>query len=568
MIVAAALAAAVAWRMKPAGPGVPLRKFTVRGKDGGSVFNAVISPDGRSLAFVTGGDLWVRRLETLDAQPIPGAQDVHAIFWSPDSAFVGFQTNRQLWKAPASGGSPVPICRLPREFSASGGAAWLPDDRIVFTTGGSGLLEVPALGGEPRVLLPPDLKKESDFHQVSALPGGKGVIFVPHPVNSAFRQIDVFDGTSRRTVFTIDESANVMWPTYSPTGHLLFEINGSLWAVPFALDRLATTGAPFRVAADEGHPSAADDGTLAAISNPANTENLQLTWVDAKGNPVEEVTRKGNPLAHIRVSPDGRQVAGSATGAPGAADVWIVDLARHVPRRLSYEAGINQMPAWSRDGRYVIYECAAKVCARAADGSGQPAVIVPAPAANPTLSPDDTTLLFTREQAATTMDIFQVPLNPANLMATPAAPPRPFLAIERLQFLAEVSPAGTYAAYWSNETGVSMIYLIEFPSGRGKWPIGQGQMPRWSAKGDRLYYNLAEGITAVDVTTTPALTLSQPYTVLPGGGGIIVPGFGFDVSADGSRFLVNRSSTLSGGASVTIAQNWFAEFAAHGKTKQ
>jgi eukaryotic-like serine/threonine-protein kinase len=567
LMAVAALAAAVAWRMKPAGADVPLRKFSVRGKDGVSIFNAIISPDGRSLAFVVGSNLWVRRFDTLEAQEIPGAEDVHTLFWSPDSTAVGFQTKTQLWKVAATGGNPAPICRVPREFSDSGGAIWLPDDRIVFTTGGSGLMEVSALGGEPHVLLAPDLKKESDFHQVAALPGGKGFLFVPHPVNGDFRELDVFDGANRRTLLTLEEHSHIMWPAYSPTGHVVYEMGGSVWAVPFALDRVAITGTPFRVAAGAGHPSVAEDGTLSIVASQIGAENLQLTWVNAKGDLVDTVGRKGNPLAALRVSRDGRQAVGASITTPGASDLWIVDLVRHTERRLTYEPGINTYPSWSRDGQHIVYECAAKVCVRPADGTGQPAVLVPAPALRPGLSPDGAALLFVREQPVTQLDIFQVPLNPSAVMAPPVDQPKPFLALERMQNLAEVSPAGSYAAYWSNESGVSMIYLTEFPSGRGKWQVGQGQWPRWSPKGDRLYYNVGDGITAVDISTTPALGISEPRTALPANAGIIIPGLGFEVSADGSRFLVNRSTSFGGAASVTIVQNWIAEFAGRGKGK-
>jgi hypothetical protein len=559
-----AAAAAVGWRLKPAAADVPLRKFSITAKDGASVSNASISPDGRSIAFLAGGKLWVRRLEALDAQEVPGAVEVNSIFWSPDSAMVGFQAKGQLWKVAATGGNTSPIARVPREFSVAGGGVWLPGDRIIFTTGGSGLMEVSARGGEPRLVLAPDAKTETDFHQVSALPDGKGLLFVPHAVNQPLKSIDIFDGSTRRTLFTIEDDGPIAFAMYSPSGHLLYVSGSSVWAVPFALDRSATTGPPFRIAASGGRPSIASDGTLAMVTGASEQENLEPAWVSAKGV-YETIGRRGHPLAGLRVSPDGRHAAGAALTAPGMSDIWIIDLARRTERRLTYEPGVNADPVWSRDGTRIVYACAPGICSRPADGSGQPLVLVPAPAERPTLSPDNQTLLFSREQPVTTLDVFQVALGPAGTAAAAVGEPRPFVANERMQMLATVSPSGKHAAYWSTESGPPTIYITEFPSGRGKWQVGQGQMPRWSPKGDRLYFNLAGVLTAVDVSTTPGLTLSEPRTVLPRSSGIMLPAYGFDLSPDGSRFLVNRVAGPGSAAGVTVIQNWFAEFSAQVK---
>ena len=567
LIAIAAAAAALAWRLKPAASDAPLRRFSIAGKDGTGIFNAVISPDGQSLAFLVGGKVWVRRLDALDAQEIPGTADVNALFWSPDSAMVGFQAKGQLWKVAATGGNAAPIGPVPREFSGAGGAIWLPDNRIVFTTGGSGLMEVSALGGEPRVLLAPDAKTETDFHNVSALPDGKGLLFVPHSVNQPLKTIDIFDGTARRALFTIDGEGPISFTVYSPSGHLVYVSGSSVWAVPFALDRKAITGAPFRIAASGNRPSIASDGTLAMVTGATGDDNLEPAWLSAKGEAFETVGRKGHPLTGLRVSPDGHHAAGHAFTAPGMSDIWIIDLARRAERRLTYDAGVNTYPTWSRDSTHIVYACPSGICSRSADGTGQPLVLVPAPAARPELSPDNRVLLFAREQQVTTLDVFQVPLGPAGVAAAPVGQPGPFVAGERMQFLAVVSPSGRHAAYWSTESGPAMIYITEFPSGRGKWQVGPGQMPRWSPKGDRLYYNLGDGIAAVDVTTTPALTLSEPRTVLPATAGFQVTGLGFDLSSDGSRFLVNRLTGLGSAASVTVVQNWFAEFSGRGKPK-
>src|SRR6185436_1555401 len=61
-----------------------------------------LSPDGRRLAFVgaeAGGDrrrIWVRRLESMNADAIPGTEGAGSVIWSADSRFIGFEANGRL----------------------------------------------------------------------------------------------------------------------------------------------------------------------------------------------------------------------------------------------------------------------------------------------------------------------------------------------------------------------------------------------------------------------------------------------------------------------------------------
>ena len=55
------------------------------------------------------------------------------------------------------------------------------------------------------------------------------------------------------------------WPVYSPTGHILYQSRlqaGDLWAVPFSLQEMATTGESFPVQQGIRRHSVSNDGTL------------------------------------------------------------------------------------------------------------------------------------------------------------------------------------------------------------------------------------------------------------------------------------------------------------------
>ena len=54
-----------------------------------------LSPDGRSLAFVTGDRVWIRPLKSLEAHPLAGTEGASQLFWSPDNQFLAFFAPRQ-----------------------------------------------------------------------------------------------------------------------------------------------------------------------------------------------------------------------------------------------------------------------------------------------------------------------------------------------------------------------------------------------------------------------------------------------------------------------------------------
>src|SRR5205823_820595 len=86
-----------------------------------------LSPDGRLLAFVTGGRLWIRPLDTLQALPLPGTEGADKMFWSPDSKFIAFFAQGKLKKIAASGGPAQILCNT---MSGNGGT-WNRDGVIV-----------------------------------------------------------------------------------------------------------------------------------------------------------------------------------------------------------------------------------------------------------------------------------------------------------------------------------------------------------------------------------------------------------------------------------------------------
>ena len=110
----------------------------------------VLSADGSLLAFAAREgsgttQLYVRRLEQLEATPLAGTEGASSPFFSPDGQWLAFFAGLQLKKVPVTGGQVVPLADAPNNR----GGWWAEDGSIVFSPNNrGGLMRVSAEGGQ------------------------------------------------------------------------------------------------------------------------------------------------------------------------------------------------------------------------------------------------------------------------------------------------------------------------------------------------------------------------------------------------------------------------------------
>jgi serine/threonine-protein kinase len=532
----------------------------------------VISPDGSRVAYIAGHRLRVRPLDRLDAIELPDSDEVAFPAWSPDGRQLAYVRQGRVWKVSTDGGPQTDLGAVPSDLVGSGGGTWTSADEIVFAgSDTAGLWAIPAGGGMGRDLLPLDRAAESDFHEIAALPDGRGFIFPVHRNGRLPDLIAVFSGGTRRTLLELP-GESLRHPVYSPTGHILYvreTTNPGIWAVPFSLDRLETTGQPLLVVPGGRAPSIARDGTLCFMRS--DDTPVELVRVSRTGV-IEIVTElagtrtamlTGGPTGSslqqqwggVSLSPDGRRVALSIGFSPGQLSVF--DFARG-SLSLVATGTFPSRSVWTRSGDVLIYASSREARAwnlwsRRADGAGEEqrystSEEVQLPSA---LSPDGTTLVFS-EGSGPSGNFFK--MSPGtSTKASPLFPDRVW------GLAASFSPDGRYLAYESPESGRSEIFVRPFPEGNQRVQVssGGGGSPVWAKNGE-IFYVGGQAITAVSVSPQGStLAVSKPVVLFQIGGDTrLVPDY--DVTPDGNTFYMLRSR---GREQVSLIFNWPRELA-------
>src|SRR5678815_749790 len=214
-----------------------------------------LSPDGRRLAFIAGGQgsprrIYVRNLDQWDAVPIAETENALSVAFSPDGQWIAFQRGQQIKKVSLTGGSPVVLVEklnLPGADWGPPGIAWGRDGTIVFSRVlGAGLSVVADSGGEAKEFTALDAKTNEVSHRLPHfLPDGSAVLFTVLRytyVTPDWRRAQVWVKsmkTGERKLILED----AMDARYT-NGVLIFARQAKLYAVRFDPAALAVIGMP------------------------------------------------------------------------------------------------------------------------------------------------------------------------------------------------------------------------------------------------------------------------------------------------------------------------------------
>ena len=267
---------------------------------------------------------------------------------------------------------------------------------------------------------------------------------------------------------------------------------------------------------------------LAAVGISAQApDSWQLVQVDRTG--AMKALGKLPPTTFApRVSPNGRQVAFDAL-----AQVWIADLDNlSSPRRLA--AGFY--PMWSGDGTRVLFIVGTseqqQLFWMAADGSGQPELLVPDARAPESWSAAAQVMSYITLKGGTNYDVLAYSLRDRTSSPIAARP-------DALEMSSRFSPDGRWIAYESTEAGSRDIFVEPFPQNGLRVRVTQGRRPVWSPDAKEIVFDRDDAqlyVVPLTLGTSPTVGQVTPLPIkgfMQGGGRRM-----YDITPDGKQFLM------------------------------
>jgi eukaryotic-like serine/threonine-protein kinase len=520
-----------------------------------------LSPDGTQIAFVANQErvpvLWLRRLEAFETRALPGTAGASFPFWSPDGRALGFFADGKVKRIDVAGGTPIAVADAPN----GRGGTWNSDGVILFVAGVNGPIErVPARGGAVERVTEVNAGSGPAHRLPQFLPDGRRFLFT-----SALGTPDtngVYLGSLDKAppVRLVAEDAG---GRFTPPDKLLTVRQGALQAYTFDPAAGVVSGEPAVIA--QGFAGAAanpvfatsDTGVLAYRAS--TVQRRQLVWVNRRGDTLRAI---GEPDTDFMASPELSDDELSVVvflQRTGDNDIWVIELARGLARRITDGQPADAHPLWDPDRQHVVFQ------SRRFGGGPTRQAVTGGPAA-PLFAKGETGLalswtrnreyiLLRRAGEKTGSDLVAVSTGSEAREVVVAQSPAG-------ETEGQFSPDGKWVAFVSNESGRAEVFVQSFPEGRARTQASTagGAQVRWSGDGQEIFYVAPDGkMMAVSIElagASPSVRLPVPLfqTHLATGTNVLANKPQYAVSRDG-RFLLN-TAIESASAPIVVSVNW------------
>jgi hypothetical protein len=319
------------------------------------------------------------------------------------------------------------------------------------------------------------------------LPDGRHFVYaaVPRGPDGVNVFVGTTEGPARDSLLVADGVA-----LYDGHGRIVYSKNGRLTAQGFDAASRRTVGSPVSLGETTG-PSvftgaplftASSTGAIAFLAGAI--ENTEVAWFDRSGTRGATVPLPAGAYDNAVLSPDGKRAVLTRIESTTRSDLWLADLERGGVTRLTFGPGANEFPAWSPDGKNILFRSNRLgpydfyIKSTVGQATETPALVSKTPFKEPYQWTADHHIVFGSLDAKTGWDQWIMPVDPPG-------PPVPMLETPFNERYGTLSPDGKWFMYTSDESGREEVYIQSYPGGDVKQQVTMngGFGGQWSGDG-------------------------------------------------------------------------------------
>ncbi len=366
LIVGALVAGLAVWKFAPGSGSRTHMHFSAVTNFAGVQAQPALSPDGRSVAFVSNRDgnynIYVTLIHGGNLVEVTHDANMKSRpMWSPDGATLAYaRLNHSglpdIWEVPALGGTPR------RLILNAADPAWSPDGHsIAYENLADNSIWVSGASGENARLVASSVKTQWRYTEPSFSPDGREIAFIER-TNGPYGELEVADLASGKVQQLTNDGALALSPAWSPDSRFIYFASSrggtmNIWKIA------AGGGEPQQITSGQGDDAELDlssDGKKIIFSTwriNGNIARFDLTAKDSQQTPKLLTTDPARNQLAPAYSPDGKLLTyfSNLKGAEREA-VWVSNADGSNPVELVQDNRVNVFPCFAPDSQTVIFQ--------------------------------------------------------------------------------------------------------------------------------------------------------------------------------------------------------------------
>ena len=312
-------------------------------------------PDGERFAFISDADgrphIWIQESDGTEPRQLTfGARADFRPRWSPDGRTVLFHRGGNLWTVPAKGGDPSELIRdaYNPNWSHDGGRIVFERDYQVWTSDADGGNQLPLPGvSQPELALSPRSPAFS--------PDGTKIVYfesgeTPH---GDLWTIPLSGGVAKRLTSAPALGGAPVWTADGK--HIIYSSQRAGSRTLWRVDAESGNAEPVLVSSgDDDFADVSIDGRRIIYSN--TREHYSLIMTDAASGEDTTLYESRLMMFGPELSPDGGTIAFFGAALGGGTQIYVMPAVDGLPTPLSRDPfDNNALPRWSADGQDIFF---------------------------------------------------------------------------------------------------------------------------------------------------------------------------------------------------------------------